>query len=65
MHSAQQSLAFQRDEVLADGFPGHPESLGDVEDLNAAMAAEAVENALLALVGVGSAGVSVFGAHDR
>ena len=29
------------------------------------MAAEAVENVLLALVGVGSAGVSVFGAHDR
>ncbi len=65
MYPAQQPLAFQRDEILADRFPGNPESLGDVEDLNASMAAEAVENALFALVGVGSAGISVFGAHDR
>ena len=38
VHPAQQPLAFQRNEILADRFPGHPERLGDLHRFNAPVA---------------------------
>ena len=65
MYPAQQPLAFQRDEILADRFPGHPERLGDLHRVDAAVAVYPIENVVLALVGIRCAGVWVISGHNR
>ena len=59
VHSAQQALAFERDEILADRLPGDTEGRCDVHRVDAAAAQKSIEDVVLALVGVRGAGIDV------
>ena len=63
VHAAQQALAFERDEILADRLARDAERLGDVHGVDAAVAQKPIEDVVLALVGVRGAGVDTVG-HD-
>ena len=66
MHPPQQSLAFQLDEVLADGFAGDAQFGGDVGRLDAAVAAQRFQQVLFALIGVEkTGGFGIMGTHAR
>ena len=63
VHAAQQTLALERDEILADRLPGYAKGFGDFHGVDAAATQKSVEDVVLALVGVRGAGFDVVG-HD-